>query len=183
MVLIIIGTAFGINKVQQIKEKERQEQIKQLIRQSEEDYKKFDFENVFKCYSQLDGLNYNTKELRIIAEYDQSVIETTKIFYQTLVDVDSKLFNRDYISLRALVNTLKQPMKDFDELEINTESSLGQYINNIRTHNMYIGLQSEFVNNDQYDLDYGLTTNGFATCISIYTEQLIKEPFPYEGEK
>ena len=182
LVLIITGTLFGVKKVQQIRENERQEQIQRILAESEEYYTIPDFENVLKCYGQLEESGYDTAGLKELAEYDQKVYGDARTFYETLKEVDDKLHSSDYTSLRKLVDTLIEPMKKFDALEINTDSQLGQYINTMRSHIMYSSLQSEYVNSTNYDLDYGLTSWGFAFCIETYTEQLVKENFPYNTE-
>ena len=45
---------------------------------------------------------------------------------------------------------------------------------------MYITFNAQFVNADlQYSLDYYLTSGGYVIILETYTEEIVKEKFPY----
>lgn len=186
IIILVAGGCFGWNQYQKIQaekrieaEKQRQEQIDSILAQVNELYASFDFEGVEKCYNSLDELQYDTSKQRKILEYDKSVYEDAYAYYTAVNNVNSRLYKKEYDSLELLVNTLRTPTKNFEKLEINTDSKIGMYISNVRNNVMYNTFNSEFINNTEYDLDYGLTTAGYAYVIETYMEQITKEKFPY----
>ncbi len=120
---------------------------------------------------------------REILEYDRQVYPDAYAYYESIKDVDEKLHNGEYNSLRALINKMISPTKNFEALEINRDSEIGKYINNVRNNNMYTMFNSEFVNSTEYDLDYYLTSWGYVTILETYTEEIVKEKFPYIKSK
>lgn len=174
-----IGAYYGWNQYQKIQEEKRQMQIDSLLIQVDEYYAVFDFEEIEKCYAALDELYYDTSKQREILEYDRSVYEDAYSYFVTINEIDDKLHNGGYSSLRALINKIKMPTKNFEELKINTDSEIGKYINNVRNNIMYNTFNAEYVNTMKYDLDSGLTSWGFAYIIETYTEEIAKIDFPY----
>jgi hypothetical protein len=170
---------------QQLKRQEakRQAQIENLLKQSEEAYAVFDFDTVAQCYDELESLDYDISQQRKLLEYDMSVYEDAYGYYIAICDVDTKLHSGSYNSLRTLINTMKTPTDKFEALEINTDSEIGQYINNVRSNIMYQIFTSDYVYSDEYDLDYGLTKSGYAYIISTNTEIIVQEQFPYIEDK
>lgn len=51
--------------------------------------------------------------------------------YAAIKDVDEKLHNGESSSLRALINKMITPTEIFEKLEINNDSEIGKYINNV----------------------------------------------------
>lgn len=115
---------------------------------------------------------------RIIQEYDDSVRETVLNFHDTFATVDEKIRNENYKSLEDLVDTMKKPIEEFDQLPINEDSEFGQYIQTIKNNTMYTTFKMQYIDNDSYDLDYGLTTRGYAYLITIYTEKILEIDLP-----
>lgn len=139
----------------------------------------FDFDGIENCYKMLDELDYDTSKQREILEYDRTVYQDAYAYFVAINDVDEKLHNRGYSSLKALINKMKTPTKKFEKLDINLDSEIGQYISNVRSNIMYITFNAEYVDSTKYDLDYGLTSWGFAYVIETYTEEIVKIDFPY----
>lgn len=184
--VLVLGGCFGWNQYQKFQEekrieaeKQRQEKIDNLLAQVDGLYASFDFEGVEKCYDSLEELQYDTSKQRKILEYDKSVYEDAYAYYTAINNVNSKLYKGGYGSLESLVNTLRTPTKNFEALEINYNSEIGMYINNVRSNVMYNMFNSEYVNSTKYDLDYGLTSWGYADIIKTYTNYILEEKFPY----
>ncbi len=189
IVIIVAGCAggyLGWNQYQKIQEekrieaeRQRQEQIANLLAQVDELYVSFDFDEIENCYDALDDLQYDTSKQREILEYDRSVYKDAYAYYTAIKEVDDKLHQGGYTSLSFLISTMKAPTKKFEALEINLESEIGKYISQVRNNVMYSTFNSEYVNGTEYDLDYGLTSWGFELVIETYTEQIAAEKFPY----
>ena len=174
-----IGTYYGWRQYQKIQEEKRQVQIENLLTQVDELYAVFDFDGIENSYDALEELHHDTSKQREILEYDRKVYSAAYAYYEAINEVNEKLYNGDYSSLRELVNKMKAPTENFEALEINTKSEIGKYINNIRSNTMYNMFNSEFVNSTKYDLDYYLTSWGYATILQTYTKEIVKEKFPY----
>lgn len=179
LIIACVGAFLGWKQYQKVQEEERQEKIESLLTQVDEAYSIFDFDGIEECYNALDDLRYDTSKQREILEYDRMVYTDACAYYQAISDVDKRLHNGDYTSLRALMNKMITPTKNFEELEINTDSEIGKYISNVRNNIMYTIFNSEFVNSTEYDLDYYLTSWGYVTILETYTEEIVKEEFPY----
>ena len=178
IVVVLVGTLAGF-----VWMKNREEKIQTCLAKVNELYSSGDFDGVEKCYDSLDELHYNTSSQRVILEYDRSVYPAAYAYYKAINDVDEKLHTGNYYSLRKLMNTMKEPTKAFEALEVNTDSKLGQYIDNIKNNIMYQTFNSEVIYNTTYDMDYWLTTDGYAYVFETYTEILVEEPFPYLNEE
>lgn len=179
LIVVCVGVIFGWKQYQKVQEEKRQEKIENLLTQIDEAYAKCDFNTIEECYNALDDLQYDTSKQREILEYDRLVYTDAYTYYQTINDVDERLHNGNYSSLRALMNKMITPTKNFDALEINSDSKIGKYISNVRNNIMYTMFNSKFVNSTEYDLDYYLTTWGYVTILETYTERIVKEEFPY----
>ena len=180
------GGYFGWNQYQKFQEekrieaeKQRQEQIDNLLAQVDGLYASFDFAGIEKCYDSLDELQYDTSKQRKILEYDKSVYEDAYTYYTSIEKVNSKIHEGGYGSLKELVDTIKTPTKNFETLEINYESEVGKYISSVKNNVMYSTFNAEFINNEKYDLDNGLTSWGYADIIETYTDYILEEKFPY----
>lgn len=187
-VIIIFGGGgyFGWNQYQKLQEekrieaeKQKQEQIDNLLAQVDGLYASFDFEGIEDCYDSLDELQYDTSKHRKILEYDKSVYEDAYNYYTGIESVNSKIHEGGYGSLKKLVDTIKTPTKNFETLEINYESEIGKYISSVRNNVMYSTFNAEFINNEKYDLDDGLTSWGYADIIKTYTDYILEEKFPH----
>ncbi len=179
LIIACVGVFFGWNQYQKVQEVKRQEKIENLLTQVDEAYAIFDFDGIGKCYDALDDLYYNTSKQREVLEYDRKVYTEAYAYYVAIKDVDKKLHNGDYGSLRALINKMTTPTKNFEALEINNDSKIGKYISDVRSNIMYTMFNSEFVNSTEYDLDYYLTSWGYEYILKTYTEEILKENFPY----
>lgn len=177
--IVVVGIYYGVNQYQLKQEKTRQENIESLLQRVDELYARFDFEAIEDCYDKLDKLYYSTTMQREILEYDRKVYKDAYAYYIAINDVNDKLHNGGYTSLQALVEEMKIPTMNFDNLEVNCDSVIGKYINNVKNNVMYSTFNSEYVNGTQYSLDCGLTSSGFRYVIRVYTEHIVKEKFPY----
>lgn len=128
-------------------------------------------------YGAVIGIQSYLKQ-KAIQEYDESVYETVMNFHSVFETVDKKIRNGNYTSLEKLTDTMKMPIKEFDKLEINEDSQFGQYIKSIKNNPIYTTFKEQYINNDHYDLDYGLTSWGYARLIIVYTEKILEEELP-----
>lgn len=177
--IICAGAFYGWKQYQKMQEEKRQAQIESLLEKVDEFYKIFDFDSIEKSYDALEELHYDVLKQREILEYDRKVYPAAYAYYEAINDINEKLHNGDYNSLRTLVDKMKDPTENFEALKINNDSQIGKYINNVRSSIMYSIFNSEFVNSTEYDLDYYLTTWGYVTILQTYTEEIVKEKFPY----
>ena len=177
IILIIICVGAYAGKQYQINQEKK---INNILAQVDILYSTFSFDEIEKCYDQLDALHYDTAKQRKLLEYDKEVYPAAYAYYQAITDADNKLHSGKYNSLDSMINGLKTPTKNFEALEINTDSEIGKYINNVRNNFMYITFNAQFVNADlQYSLDYYLTSGGYVIILETYTEEIVKEKFPY----
>jgi hypothetical protein len=184
LLIVCVGVFYGTKQYQKIQAEKRQVQIESLLVQIDEFYAVLDFDSIQKNYDALEELHYDVSKQREILDYDRKVYPDAYAYYEAINDINDKLHNGDYNSLRELVNKMKNPTENFEALEINNDSEIGKYINNIRGNIMYSMFNSEYVNSTKYDLDYYLTSQGYAIILETYTEELVKEKFPYiESQK
>lgn len=153
--------------------------IEKLLIKVETLYTEFDFDGIEKCYDALDKLEYNTSTQREILEYDRNVYEDAYAYYVAIKNVNDKVHNGTYGSLRALINTMEIPTKNFETLEINSDSEIGRYIERVRNNVIYDAFNSEYLNSTKLDLDSGLTSWGYEYLIGLYTEEIVAEKFPH----
>lgn len=179
LIVVCVGAFYGWKQYQRVQAEKRQTQIENLLAQIDELYAIFDFDSIEENYDALEALQYDVAKQREVLEYDRKVYPDAYAYYEAINDINKKLHNGDYNSLRILVNELKSPTENFEALEINSDSEIGKYIDKIRGNIMYNMLNSEYVNSSKYDLDYYLTSGGYATVLRMHTEEIAKEKFPY----
>lgn len=179
MLVVCVGIFYGMKQYQKIKEEKRKMQIESLLSQIDKLYAVFDFESIEKKYNELEGLHCDMKKQREILAYDKKVYPDAYAYFEAINEINKILHSGNYYSLNGLVNKMKKPTDNFNVLEINLDSEIGKYINNVRSNSMYTMFNSEFVNSSKNNLDYYLTTRGYAGILQIYTEEIAKEKFPY----
>ncbi len=128
-------------------------------------------------YGAVTGIK-NYQKQKTIQEYNESVYETVVDFHDAFKLADEKVKTGNYTSLESVVNTLRTPIKNFDKLSVNADSEVGQYIDSIKHNSMYTTFKAQYIDSDYYDLDYGLTSGGYARIISVYTEKILEVEFP-----
>ena len=181
-ILAIVSIVTAVKQNEKKKQEEIQAQIQTCLDNIQQYYASGEFAKIFDELNELDRLGYDTKKQREIVEYDQIVYYTAKKFNDALKKVDEELDNNSFLSLRGLMNGLKTPMNDLDNLEINKDSKIGTYINSVRNDVMYSSGLKDTVENDEYDLDNWLTQSIYVEIIKTYTENLLKaHKFPYGG--
>lgn len=181
-ILAIVSIVTAVKQNEKKKQEEIQAQIQTCLDNIQQYYASGEFAKIFDELNELDRLGYDTKKQREIVEYDQIVYYTAKKFNDALKKVDEELDNNSFLSLRGLMNGLKTPMNDLDNLEINKDSKIGTYINSMRNDVMYSSGLKDTVENDEYDLDNWLTQSIYVEIIKTYTENLLKaHKFPYGG--
>lgn len=183
LLTVVISIIYGRERYLKIKEEKQQKIIEDLLKHVDEAYMNLAFDDVEEYYDELDRLNYDTTKQREILKYDKQVYKDAYIYFEKINDVDKRLHNGKYSSLRTLMDELKEPAEKFDALEINEDSEIGKYIWNVRNNIMYEGLNIQFVNNSEIDLDYSLISWGYVTILETYTGEIVKEIFPYLKEK
>lgn len=177
--IVVVVIIYGREQYLKIKEDNKEKKVEDLLKHVDEAYMNLALDDVEEYYDELDKLNYDTTKQREILKYDKQVYKDAYEYFEKINDVDKRLHNGKYYSLRALMDELKEPTKRFDALEINEDSKIGKYIWNVRNNIMYEGLNLQFVNNSEIDLDYSLTSWGYVTVLETYTEEIVKEIFPY----
>lgn len=183
--ILIIAVPLAIkeyNRVQlekqRIAEEQRQEKISQLLTSIDASYKNADFPSVLNLLDELDGLSYDTSEARNILAYNEEVYPVAHDFYNTIVETDKIMKNRSTSSLNALAASLRDPFKKFDDLPINEDTPIGQYIKKVRNNVMYSTFKSEFLYSSN-SFDIPLTQGGYFIIMEIYTDELASIEFPY----
>lgn len=174
----IIGYMTWHYHMQKIEE-EKQIKIEELLSKSKEYYAIADFGSVAKCYEELDSLSYDIKKESEILDYDKAVYDKASKYYMSIYTVYNTIKSGQYDSLKGLRDSLVTPTNEFDSLEVNQNSLLGQYIENVRNSVVYTTFNSEFIYELDYDLDYGLTSWGYEVVICTYLEELLKIKCPY----
>ena len=182
LVICCILVAVGIMTTIKQNERKKQEEIQACLANVQQYYNSGEFAKVFDEFNKLDQLGYDTQKQREIAEYDQKVYYVAKKFNDALSKVDKELRDNTYLSLRGLLNGLKEPIADFDNLEINKDSKIGAYIDSVQKDVMYTSGLKDTVENDEYDLDNWITQSVYSEVIKTYTSGILKaHKFPYGG--
>lgn len=145
-------------------------------------YNKTDLATVEEYYDQLDAIGYDTSNLRAIEQYDLQTYNSARQVYDQLRDVDSKLNSGNYTQLSSVLKQFDAAIDLADSLEINTDSKVGQYLQDLTTNLMYTGYKKDFYHNYE-GVDYGLVSWGHALVREAYTGELIKIVFPYKAEE
>lgn len=160
-------------------EKERQESIKELRNKMDAAYSNASLDEVENYLEELAELGEDISNDRLNLEFDKANIETVSIFYTTLVDVDNKLSSGKYSSLSSLVDRLKTPINNMDQIEISGNSKLALYVDEIRKNIMYQDFDNEYIKKSDVDLDNWLTSSGYAMIISTHTEKILEVEYPF----
>ncbi len=166
------------------KEVEWQLAVDAATKSFDEAYKRFDVDAIEDALSKLEALEYNNiSDLRKVFEYDKSVYPTVLAFYQALKDVKPKLDSGNPGSLNSMVSQFRPLCKDLEALQVNPNSKVGSYINQMRYvgNNQFYYLFRGFVNSDT-DYDYYLTHNGYVVIMKKYVDTLLTTEFPFEIE-
>lgn len=124
----------------------------------------------------------NYQKNKAIQEYNDSVYETVISFHDAFKSTDEKIRNQSYTSLEALVDTMKKPINEFDKLPINEDSKYGRYIKSIKNNPMYTTFKAQYIDSDSINLDYGLTSWGYAYIITVYTEKILEVELPKDNK-
>jgi len=77
---------------------------------------------------------------------------------------------------------MKKPINEFDKLPINEDSEYGRYIKSIKNNPMYTTFKAQYIDSDSIDLDYGLTSGGYAYIITVYTEKILEVELPKDNK-
>ncbi len=152
-----------------------------LLEKLDEVYPSLNFPIIYTYYDALDDIGYDTSVAREAAEYDQDIYADALDVYNGLQDVNNKLHNSDYSSLSALMNRYDSIIDKAATLEINENSKIGAYLNDVTSDFWYSSYKSVYYHTT-IDLDYGLTSWGHAYIITTYTEPLAAIEFPYDEE-
>ena len=162
------------------KEQLRQSQIKNIKEDIDEYYCKADFESIETCMTQLEELNYDTSDINKILEYDIVTYPLALDFYFALRETQNDLQNHNYTSIKNEFRKLKKEFDKFDELEINEESKIGQWIQEVRTSADYIAFKTAILNDEYINkiTDDSFTEMIFADVLSGTMKPLLNYEFP-----
>ncbi len=152
-----------------------------LLEKLDEVYPSLNFPIIYTYYDALDDIGYDTSVIREAAEYDQGIYTDALDVYKGLQDVNNKLHNNDYSTLSALMYRYDSIIDKAATLEINKNSKIGTYLNDVTSDFWYDSYKSVYYHTN-IDLDYGLTSWGHAYIITTYTEPLAAIKFPYDEE-
>ena len=180
---IIYGTVNKTdNKTINNKVNNKENEINNLLKTADNYYSKLDFDNVSRCYDQLEALDYDISEKQEILKYDIEVYDKITEFHNVLIDIKEKINTENYKSLRQLANKLLTAINQFEKIDINMKSDFGNYINSIKNNPMYQNLKETFLNNKEINLDYPLTSPAYAMLINDHLDILLKEEIPYHAD-
>lgn len=186
--IVGLGTYFTYSQIQnkikienQKKEEKRKEDVKDLKSQMSQAYSDADLDKVEECLDSLSEMGENVSNERLDLEFDRENIDCVVKFYTTLKQVDSSLKSGSYSSLRSLVNKMKPVMDNMDKIEVKGNSALAQYIRNETSNIMYSSFYDQYIKSKEYDLDYGLTSDGYAMIIETYTDEMMKVDYPFNN--
>lgn len=177
-----VGSYFTYSHIQnriKIEEEQRKKEVKNIRLQMSDAYNDADLETVAKCLDSLSSLGEDVSSEQVDLDFDRENIDIVMKFYTTLKEVDSSLESSDYSSLSSLVNKMKPVMDDLNKIEIKGNSKLAQYIRNETSNIMYTTFYNQYIKSKNYDLDYGLTSGGYAMIIETYTDEMMKVDYPF----
>lgn len=183
IIAIIVASTLGIKQYSKIQEEKRQEKIQEILSDVDKYYAVGDFEKIEDSYDKLDELKYDTSKKRKVLMYDEETYSAVNDFYNAFNSAKSQLSDNSYSSLRDLLNSLKTPMNKLDKLEVNMDSEIGKYVYNIKGNIMYTTFKSEYIDNEELDVDYWLTTLTYDTLITTYVDEILKVEYPYTKEE
>lgn len=153
--------------------------VKHVLSSAEEIYPTLNFPEIYSYYDKLDELGYDTSELRDVANYDEKNYSDIAEIYSNIQIVNDKLHSGEYGRLSELMRLFDDTIDSADKIQINEKSKLGLYLNDLRTDPWYTNYKDVYYHTT-IDLDYGLTSEGHAFVITVYTEPLAKIEFPYD---
>ncbi len=177
--VFLCAVGLGIYGGIKYQEKRKQQRIEAILSSLEEEYPTLNFPVLFQYYDELDELGYDTSEMREIAWYDQENYTAAIAVYNNIQSVNEKLHSSDYHGLSALMGAFDDTLDAAEQIEINEQSKIGEYIKDLTTDLWYTGYKGAYYHTS-IDLDYGLTSSGHAFVITVYTEPLAKIEFPYD---
>ena len=156
--------------------------IQNQLKLAEEYYEEYDFDNIGKCYDELDNLGYDTIKLREVYNYDRETYDDAFTFYNTLLNVKRDIETGSYTSVVVLVNELRDVAKKFDLLSVKMDSKIGQYISGIQNNPMYYTLKTNVLDLEDSTFQEGIVENGFAEVIKLQLDKMLEVESPFEGE-
>ncbi len=177
--VFLCAVGLGIYGGIKYQEKRKQQRIETILSSLEEEYPTLNFPVLFQYYDELDELGYDTSEMREIAWYDQENYTAAIAVYNNIQSVNEKLHSSDYHGLSALMGAFDDTLDAAEQIEINEQSKIGEYIKDLTTDLWYTGYKGAYYHTS-IDLDYGLTSSGHAFVITVYTEPLAEIEFPYD---
>ena len=171
--VIALGAVFGMKVY-------KEKKIEYYLSAVDSAYSEFDFDKVGECYDSLEKLGYNvTTEQREVLQYDREAYPVANKYYTTLTDVYDKLENNNFTTVRELLNALAAATDALVETEINTDSKIGTYIQNVQKNPMFTALKTAYLDNNDIDVDNGLVSSGHRMLLKIDIEFILKTEFPY----
>ena len=171
--VIALGVVFGMKVY-------KEKKIEYYLSAVDSAYSEFDFDKVGECYDSLEKLGYNvTTEQREVLQYDREAYPVANKYYTTLTDVYDKLENNNFTTVRELLNALAAATDALVETEINTDSKIGTYIQNVQKNPMFTALKTAYLDNNDIDVDNGLVSSGHRMLLKIDIEFILKTEFPY----
>lgn len=180
--VFLCAVGLGIYGGTKYQEKRKQQRIDEILASLEEDYQTMNFPVIFQHYDELDKLGYDTSAKQKIALYDQKNYAAAVAVYDNIQSINTKIHTGDYQSLSSLMELFDDTLDAAEQIEINEESQIGMYLNDLTSDFWYAKYKSTYYHTT-IDLDYGLTSDGHAFVITVYTEPLAKIAFPYDEQK
>ncbi len=128
----------------------KQEKIQFYLDQVDEDYNNADFEGIEKSVIALDNLGYDTSAMKKVLEYDKKIYPEAVKYYTSLKEICENVDNGQYESLKDEYYKLKDLTNEFDKLEINTDSRIGQWMSEYKKSGDYVAWKV-FITGDYID--------------------------------
>ncbi len=170
--IIAVGAFFGIKVY-------KEKKIEYYLSEVDIAYSEFDFDKLSECYDSLEKLGYDITSQREILDYDRKAYPAANNYYTTLKDTYDKLENNSFNTVRELLNDLSAVTNALMETEINTDSKIGTYIQNVQQNPMFSALKTTYLDNSDIDVDNGLVSSGHRMLLKIDIEFILKTEFPY----
>lgn len=183
IVCIFLGYQI-IHTINEKKEQERQQKITICLDTIESYYLKADFDGIEQAINNLDLLNYDTSNLKSILEYDRKVYPKAISYYKAIKDSVLCAKNGTYSSISNEYKKVKVAKEEFDRIEINEYSKIGQWILKVRNSSDYKAFKTVILDdyaNTVVDDDF---LDWIAADMLVTTlEPLTKYDFPIQIEK
>lgn len=103
--------------------------------------------------------------------------EVIRNFYGAIKELNNKV-TESYSSLQSLVNNVSDEVNAFEEIASTENLKHSEYFENVKSDPMYVKFKTEFVEAAMYDLDYPLTTLGYAIIIKTCTDPILSIEYP-----